>query len=210
MNSTTESPLRKCVHEINCVNPLGAWQPEDKAHFFISADKQGFRGVCKACSSHLQKLRRAERLTEIRQRDREYYNHHRDEIIEAQHQRRLRDGGVVVRSWRFNNKDKVREATRTYSRSHKDVRRAIQQKRRARKLNAPGTHTAADIRLLLKSQKNNCWWCGKNVGDNYHVDHRIPLSRGGSNAPENLCISCPECNLSKHTKLPQEWNGRLL
>jgi 5-methylcytosine-specific restriction endonuclease McrA len=35
----------------------------------------------------------------------------------------------------------------------------------------------------------------------------IPLDRGGSNGPENIVIACPECNHSKHNKLPHEWNG---
>lgn len=84
-------------------------------------------------------------------------------------------------------------------------------KRRALKRNSTGTHSGADIALLFKTQNGVCWWCGSALDpDNYHVDHRIPLARSGSNAPENLCITCPTCNLSKGDKLPQEWNGRLL
>jgi 5-methylcytosine-specific restriction endonuclease McrA len=44
------------------------------------------------------------------------------------------------------------------------------------------------------------------VGDKYHVDHVVPLSRGGSDGPENIVISCPRCNCSKSSKLPEEWN----
>lgn len=95
--------------------------------------------------------------------------------------------------------------------------RAANHKRRTRKLGNGGAHTAHDIDLQLRSQKDKkgrlrCWWCSKAIraGDKYHVDHRIPLSRGGSNAAENLCIACPDCNQSKYNKLPSEFNGRLL
>jgi 5-methylcytosine-specific restriction endonuclease McrA len=40
----------------------------------------------------------------------------------------------------------------------------------------------------------------------------VPLSRGGSNGPENIVIACPTCNLAKKDKMPHEWpeGGRLL
>lgn len=59
------------------------------------------------------------------------------------------------------------------------------------------------------AQNGKCWWCGKDVGDTYHVDHLIPLARGGTNKPNNIVIACPFCNQSKHDKLPHEWCGRL-
>jgi len=72
-----------------------------------------------------------------------------------------------------------------------------------------GAH-GADVELQKRSQNGLCWWCGDPHGDNYEVDHRIPLSRGGTNWPENICIACFDCNRSKHNKLPHEWIGRLL
>lgn len=73
-----------------------------------------------------------------------------------------------------------------------------------------GDATANDVALQLKSQKNKCWWCGKKLKDDYHVDHRVPLDKGGSNTAGNIVISCASCNLSKGAKMPHEWNGRLL
>lgn len=91
-----------------------------------------------------------------------------------------------------------------------DYNRVRTQNYRARKQAAQGTHTAKDVQKQYQSQKGKCWWCGKKVGKKYHVDHRTPLARGGSDAPENLCITCPSCNMSKQDKMPWEWNGRLL
>jgi len=41
----------------------------------------------------------------------------------------------------------------------------------------------------------------------YHVDHVIPISRGGSDNPENLQLLCPPCNLSKGSKTMHEWRA---
>lgn len=67
-----------------------------------------------------------------------------------------------------------------------------------------------DIQAQLKSQNGRCWWCGKKIKNNWHLDHRIPLARGGSNGPGNIVITHARCNLKKQDKMPWEYNGRLL
>lgn len=112
------------------------------------------------------------------------------------------------------NKPIAMARARAWNRTHPEtinrLGRIHNNRRRAWKRKAEGTITAADIRLQYKSQKGLCWWCGKPVGTDYHADHVIPLARGGTNKPENIVISCPKCNMSKGSKLPHEWNGRLL
>lgn len=110
------------------------------------------------------------------------------------------------------NKERVIERTRRYYAANPDKVRAGRLRRRARIAQAEGTHTATDIQVQYERQKGKCYWCNERVGSDYHVDHIVPLARGGSNWPENLVIACPTCNLSKHDKLPHEWpqGGRLL
>lgn len=115
----------------------------------------------------------------------------------------------IRRQYRIKYPDRVAESDRK-KRANRERRLPIEQNMRALRAGAPGKHTAEDIALQMKSQNGKCWWCGKQIKGKYHVDHRVPIARGGSNDPGNLVISCPTCNLRKHDKLPQEWNGRLL
>jgi len=50
-----------------------------------------------------------------------------------------------------------------------------------------------------------CEYCDHVCSDDWHLEHKTPLSRGGDNERENLCISCPACNLKKWTKTDEEF-----
>lgn len=69
---------------------------------------------------------------------------------------------------------------------------------------APGVATLEQVRARVAFYGGVCAYCG----DEYeHIDHVIPLSRGGSNWPANLRPACAFCNLSKHNKKPSEWSS---
>lgn len=57
-------------------------------------------------------------------------------------------------------------------------------------------------RVIYERDGGICMKCGKKVTrDNYHVDHIIPISKGGSEWDlNNLELACPECNLKKGAK----------
>jgi 5-methylcytosine-specific restriction endonuclease McrA len=38
-----------------------------------------------------------------------------------------------------------------------------------------------------------------------HVDHVLPLAKGGPHSTKNLQLLCPPCNRSKSDKLPEEF-----
>jgi 5-methylcytosine-specific restriction endonuclease McrA len=64
----------------------------------------------------------------------------------------------------------------------------------------------AFYRKVRTARRIKCRWCKKWVekGDR-HVDHILPLSRGGAHALFNLCCACSTCNHRKLAKLPQEF-----
>lgn len=51
-----------------------------------------------------------------------------------------------------------------------------------------------------------CVYCGDENGP-FHLDHLWPVSKGGSDEPNNLVMSCADCNLSKGNKSLREWVG---
>ena len=68
--------------------------------------------------------------------------------------------------------------------------------------------TPRDIRRMWSRQRGCCAYCGRSLPNGYHVDHVIPVSRGGRNSVGNLVIACPECNLSKGARFVSEWRLR--
>ena len=56
---------------------------------------------------------------------------------------------------------------------------------------------AAVVRLVHERARNCCEYCQtcrETIGQAMHVEHIDP---GGGDNPENLCLACPTCNLSK-------------
>jgi len=175
--------------------------------------KYGVNSYCKRCSVRVsidnsrknteQARARRQRWTEKHpDKDREskrlYYEKHRQEVIDKASDKQQHDKQWTAnrnRKWKKDNPLKVL---------------AMAHKRRALEMKAEGCFTAEDIRKIRKLQRERCYWCGNVLLDDVHIDHRVPLSRGGSNAPGNLVIACQHCNLSKSDKLPHEWCGRLL
>lgn len=51
------------------------------------------------------------------------------------------------------------------------------------------------VQSMYKDQEGKCAYCFKDIGVDYHVEHIIPVSVGGTNNRVNLCLSCPRCNL---------------
>lgn len=56
---------------------------------------------------------------------------------------------------------------------------------------------------VLERDGYRCRYCGAEAADaKLHVDHRMPVARGGTNDFANLVTACADCNLGKHAFLP--------
>jgi len=61
--------------------------------------------------------------------------------------------------------------------------------------------------VVAKIKCEKCYWCGCKLKGDYHLDHVVPLSKGGANAAYNLVASCVKCNLRKSAKMPNQFIG---
>ncbi len=116
-------------------------------------------------------------------------------------------------AWRKANREKARAWSAAWAAANPDKVRAIRCNRRARKRNAEGTCSADEATAIRASQKDRCAYCRVQLKGKGHLDHIIPLIRGGSNWPRNLQWLCQTCNNSKFTSDPIDFarrNGMLL
>lgn len=120
------------------------------------------------------------------------------------------------REWKESNPEKIRETRRKYRERERELKRKWRKahpekvkaddiRRRARLLNAVGSHSAADLIQMYEDQDGLCAYCETPLFGSYEVDHIVPLARGGSNDAENLAITCPDCNRSKGVKSVEDF-----
>lgn len=177
-----------------------------------------------------EREQRRKNRDKINRRNRERAAQNRD-AINAKARKRYHDNRERelkrAKDWQAANPEKVKQSKKKYIAANPDKPvewsrnrrknnpmgvRADKVRRRARKANAEGSHTAEDRKRIIETQKNRCYYCGKKMDKDATIDHVIPLSRGGSNSPENLVAACKSCNSTKGAKLPHEWpeGGKLL
>lgn len=77
---------------------------------------------------------------------------------------------------------------------------------RAKEKGATDTLSLTDWEKILKKFGNRCAYCGsdgKPLG--LGADHLIPLTKGGTNTPDNVVPCCRSCNSRKNTKAFFDW-----
>ena len=63
-----------------------------------------------------------------------------------------------------------------------------------------------DLQDILNYYGNCCIYCG---GNYEHLDHIIPIAKGGKHDKNNLAPSCASCNFSKNSRiLWEEWTPK--
>jgi 5-methylcytosine-specific restriction endonuclease McrA len=139
----------------------------------------GRRSTCKACLS-------------------EYNAEHYAENVEA-----LR---TYIAKYRAENVEAIRAQRAEYQRTPagRAVGRAGNAKRRALKRDAfTDNHSAANLADHFEEiGAFNCTYCHAPAE---HVDHIVPLARGGAHVLGNLLPACADCNLEKGARDPYEF-----
>ena len=101
-------------------------------------------------------------------------------------------------------KQKTNERRRRWEREHPEKARDKCVRRRARLL-AASIIAYVDRNRVWERDGGKCHICGKrcNAG-NWHLDHLIPLSLGGTHEYCNVAVSHPACNAARGNKGPAQ------
>jgi len=176
------------------------------------SEKDSLYRYCRSCWSQIRKKSYLKNKAKELERNKEW---------SMQNKQRHRQ--LVHQYWE-NNKEKLKAGAQTCYVLNRDKRQQqIRQwkldnpirwrilcgvhahKRRSRNGAAEGCYSPEDIQALLSEQNGLCNGCAADITQTFHVDHIVPISRGGSNWPDNLQLLCRSCNCSKGAKLPEEW-----
>jgi len=201
----------KCCTKCGVVKPLSEFS-KSKQH------KYGHTSQCKACRRQYYQDHKAEtsiynahyrkeHMDEDAERSSRYYKEHKEELLEYQ------------RQYRKDHKEELAEKALRYCEDHRaelSKRRAIYNQtqkgksiKRAGNIRRRSPHGAGRIRpkvvrSVIGSSDGQCPYCGKSFTDG-HIDHIIPLSRGGTNERVNLIYCCATCNMLKSDKSLEEF-----
>ncbi len=118
-------------------------------------------------------------------------------------ERRKEQARLKTAAWRVANTERAREASRRYQKEHPEAAHKSTSTRRARKIEA--FVEAVDPLVVFERDKGRCGVCRKPVKpeSKWHVDHVIPLVRGGAHCYDNVQLTHARCNQSKHAQLPK-------
>lgn len=125
--------------------------------------------------------------------------------------RAIAEGRILGQSgnWRRFSKEEIREKRRLYVDQNRElIRQHVRlryARRKAMSYGASGKHSVADIEFLWKLQKGKCAFCLQSlIKFRFHIDHYVPLVKGGTNDRKNLRLLHKKCNLSKGARDPAE------
>lgn len=192
-----------------------------------SGSNDGYRASCKICVKRYQnenkikiKERKHNKYQEnketIKEKAREYYYKNREIVKDRMRIYRDKNRDYIYKynkRYREENKEEISEQHKKYYKTEKGrmVSRNADAKRRA-KIKKGNVDT--DKLIELKNNAKKCYWCECSLNKkDIHIDHYIPLSKGGLHDMSNLVVTCKKCNLVKYNKSPLEFariNGKLL
>ena len=126
--------------------------------------------------------------------------------------------GNTYKEWAAENKEKIRKKNKKYYSENKEKAKIFRKKwqgnnpekvreenfrRRTNGKIEKGVIAKIINENILKYGIITCEKCKKQClsSYDYHVDHIVPISKGGTNDCGNLQVLCAYCNLSKHTEI---------
>ncbi|PHE94706.1 hypothetical protein COF76_23130 [Bacillus wiedmannii] len=158
--------------------------------------KNGREGTCRNCRSEYSKRWHEENKESRAKKTKRWYEGNKERKAESD------------RRWYEKNKERRAEQKRKWEKENQEKRYSYGVKRRSLKHNVK--FTPSQRTELLNKDNWTCQCCGIkvhdrrtgdwNTHDKAHIDHLIPLTKGGDSTPDNLQVLCRTCNIKKHNK----------
>jgi 5-methylcytosine-specific restriction endonuclease McrA len=109
-------------------------------------------------------------------------------------------------AWQKKHPERVRKTAAARRIAFPEIHRRNNHNRAAKVAGNGGKLSPGVATKLMAFQKNRCAICRASLKKHrYHIDHIIPLAKGGKNADGNIQLTCPKCNLQKRDKDPIEF-----
>lgn len=141
----------------------------------------------------------------------EYHRTHKtqEKVYEKQRwQNNRQRERIRFAKWYEKNKARDNANSTAYRKAHMSEDAAHTAARRALVIGAAVgnlVEIAQIYRRAKEASRIRCYLCGEWISFGHrHVDHIVPVSRGGKHRASNLAVACDKCNMSKHDKMPEE------
>lgn len=173
--------MKKCK-KCGETKPIAEFSKDAKA-------RDGMQSSCKACAAA-------------------YYVANREKLRSANAKWQAENPkkrGVSIAKYRAANSVKLKSAAAKWWEANADKRRIYEHNRRASKREVGGKLSKGLSERLFKLQRGKCACCGLPLGDDYHLDHIMPLALGGVNADTNMQLLRQSCNNQKYAKHPVDF-----
>lgn len=181
----------------------------------LAKDKKA--SSCKVCSKRYSAQYRLKNPEQVKKRVSKWKSTHKKEINQCKADWAKKNPDKIKSNRdNFNQANPEKKAIynrRTYEK-HKDIikervklwRIKYPEKRRQQSLKYTAIKKGAtvgnvDIPTLIATWDRLCGICTEPVADQYHVDHIMPLSKGGKHCQDNLQLTHPTCNIRKGNKV---------
>jgi hypothetical protein len=184
--------------------------------------KDGHSNQCKACRQQIARNRKALNPEYYKQKGRELRARHHEARIEWQRNWRKKNPERYreqARNLYWKNPEKFRKRSSDYAKDNPDMVNAVLRRRKARLKNARTSKYSEKQVLDLYGQ--SCHLCNLPIDmtaprwtalpgweKGLHIDHVIPISRGGDDSLENVRPSHGFCNVSKNANLYYGESGK--
>lgn len=193
-----------------------------------SSAPDGHASYCRECQAVYTKVWREKNAVRVREAKATDYQANR-ETVRAQHaEYRKANKASIAESkkrWRQGRGEAEREYWRRYRAANREAIKRYEEKwkganpatyrgivahsNNARREAVKSGMTSRELRDWLSYQLMKCAYCLADCALDFHIDHFVPLARGGKHEHENLRIACPTCNLSKSARDPYEFTESL-